>query len=150
MVWLTKILRSEDDLYFIPVMGTFAIGEITAAFLIIGIPSIPRLYRTLSSKDSAIRTILSRIRLLSWTGRRRTAQESESASGGLEVPWRNPVHKKPRGAWEISDNDTFDLLSNTTAHAEADRYPAYDLNSNIPQNSIKMDMRVDVASERMG
>lgn len=150
MVWLVKILRSDDATYYIPIMGSFGLGEITAGFLIIGIPSIPMLFRTLFSQDSAVRTFLNRTRLLSWTGTRRTAQKSESRSGGIERPWGSAAHKKPHGAWEISENDTFDLLSVTSAHVEADRYQAYDLNYSIPQNSIKRDMRVDVASERMG
>lgn len=149
MAWLTKLLESRDEIYLAPITGAFAMGEITGAFLIIGVPSVPRVFRTLSFQSSAVRTHFLRIRTLSWTGRRRVDQGRVSGSGRTlsQSPWRSSAHKRPRGAWEISDNDTFDLLSVSTAYAEAERYPAYDLN--IPQNSIKRDMRVDVVNERI-
>lgn len=149
MIWCTKILKSDDATYYDPIIGCFALGEITAGFLIIGIPPIPKFLRTLSAKDSGMRGFLSRIGVLGSNGSRRKTQELGGGSDKIERPWRSVAHKKPRGAWDITDNDTFDLLS-VTSHAEADRYPGHDLNGNIPQNSIKRDMRVDVASEQMG
>ncbi|KAK2606508.1 hypothetical protein N8I77_005251 [Diaporthe amygdali] len=149
MIWCTKILKSDDATYYVPIMGCFALGEITAGFLIIGIPPIPKLLHTLSADDSGIRSFLSRIGVLGSNGSRRKTQELGGCSDRIERPWRSAAHKKPRGAWEITENDTFDLLS-VTSHAEAERYPGHDLNGNIPQNSIKRDMRVDIASERLG
>lgn len=151
MVWLTKILHSEDDAYLIPIMGTFTLGEVTAAFLIIGVPSVPKIFRTLSSQGSAVRSLLSRVRLLGWIGRRRDAQRLEYGSGRTlsQPPWRGTVHRRPRDAWETSDNDTFDLLSASTAHVEADRCRAYDFDLSIPQDSVKKSIRVDVTAERM-
>lgn len=146
MIWCVKILKSDDVTYYVPTMGCFALGEITAGFLIIGIPPIPKLLRTISAEDSGIRSFLSRIWVLGSNWSRRKTQELGGGSDGIERPWRSAAHKKPRGAWEITDNDTFDILS-VASHAEADRYPGHDLNGNIPQNSIKRDMRVDVASE---
>lgn len=151
MVWLTKILHSEDDTYLIPIMGTFTLGEVTAAFLVIGVPSVPKIFHTLTSQGSAVRTLLSRIRLLSWIGRRRNAQRLEHGSARTlsQPPWRGTVHKRPRDAWETSDNDTFDLLSASTAHVEADWCRAYDFDLSIPQSSVKNGSRVDVTAEGM-
>ncbi|KAG6358072.1 hypothetical protein INS49_013956 [Diaporthe citri] len=150
VVWLTKLLDSKDEIYLAPITGAFAMGEMTAAFLIIGVPSVPRVFRTLFSQGSSVRSLMSRIRLLSWTGRRRISEGPDGGSGGTlgRPSWHNPAHHTPRGLWEFSDNDTFDLLSVSTAHVEADRHPAYDVN--FPQNSIKRDMRVDVVNERIG
>lgn len=149
MIWCTKILKSDDAIYYVPTMGCFALGEITAGFLIMGIPPIPKLIHKLSAQDSGIRSFLSRIGVLTSTGSRRKSQDLSGGSDKIKRPWRRAAHMNPRGAWEITDNDTFDLLS-ITSHAEADRYPGHDLNGNIPQNSIKRDMGVDVASERIG
>lgn len=150
MAWLTKLLDSTDEIYLAPITGAFAMGEMTAAFLIIGVPSAPRVFRTSFSKGSAMRSLLSRIRLLSWAGRRRTSEGPDGGNGRTlgRPSWHNPANHTPRGLWEISDNDTFDLLSVSTAHVEADRYPVYGVD--FPQNSIKRDMRVDVVNERIG
>lgn len=146
MAWLTRLLDSKDEIYLAPIAGAFAMGEMIAAFLIIGVPSLPRVCRTLFSKDSAVRSLLSRIRLPSWNGRRRTSDGPDGCSGTLGRPsWHNPARHTPRGLWGISDNDTFDLLSFSTADVEANRSPAYDVS--FPQNSVKRDMRVDVVKE---
>lgn len=148
MAWLTKLLYSKDEIYLSPITGTFAMGEMTAAFLIIGVPSVPRVFRTLFSKGSAVRSLLSRIRLLSWNGRRISEGPDGGSGRTLGRPsWHNPAHHTPRGLWEISDNDTFDLLSVSTANVEANRHPAYDVN--FPQSSLKRDMRVYVVNERI-
>jgi hypothetical protein len=78
-------------------------------------------------------------------GRKRTTEEPKGGSGHL--PRRSSVHRKPRGLWDISDDDTLDLLSVTTAHVQADQCPAYDMN--FPENAIRRDMRVDVVNERI-
>ncbi|KAK7700369.1 hypothetical protein SLS64_010977 [Diaporthe eres] len=127
MAWLTRLLDSKDEIYLAPIAGAFAMGEMIAAFLIIGVPSLPRVCRILFSKDSAVRSLLSRIRLLSWNGKRRVSDGPDGGSGTLGRPsWHNPARHTPRGLWGISDNDTFDLLSVSTADVEANRYPAYD------------------------
>lgn len=150
MASLTKLLYSKDEIYLAPITGAFAVAEMTAAFLIIGVPSVPRVFQTLFSKGSAVRSLLSGIRLQSWTGRRRTSEGLDGSSGRTlgRPSWHNPAHRTPRGLWEISDNDTFDLLPVSAAHVEAGWYPAYGVN--FPQNSIKRGMRVDVVSERAG
>lgn len=131
MAWLTKVLNFRDETYLNPIIGAFGLGEMTAAFLIIGVPAVPRIYRTLFSQGSAMRSLLSRIKLLSWNGRRHHAKGPDGGSGrtGGQTPWRNELHHKPRGTWETSDNDTFDLLSVSTVHVEAERFPAHDVNN---------------------
>lgn len=145
MAWLTKLLYSRDEVYLAPLTGAFALGEMTAAFLIIGVPSVPKVFRTLSSQGSAVRSLLSRIRLLNWTGRKRTTEEPKGGSG--HPSWRSSGHRKPRGLWDIRDDDTFDLLSVTTAYIEAEQFPACDVS--FHQNAIKRDMRVDIVNERI-
>lgn len=150
MVWLLKIVNAEDMTYLSPNTGAFSLGEMTAAFLVIGVPSVPRVFKTLFCQGSAIRTLWSSIKLPSWTGRRRTSGGPKGGGGRTpnQPAWHIPVHHKPRGVWEIGHNGTFDLLSVSTAHVEADQYPAHAVN--FPRNSIKRDMRVDVVNERVG
>lgn len=121
-------------------------GEMAAAFLIIGVPSVPRVFRTLFSEGSAVRSLLSGIKLLSWTGRRPNAERKDGGSDRILIqhPYHGQVHHKPRGAWNTSNDDSFDLLPLSTAHIEAGRDRRYD--ENLPQNSIKIHTRVDVVN----
>lgn len=150
MAWLTKLLDSKDEIYLTPIAGAFAMGEMIAAFLIVGVPSVPRVFRTLFSEGSAVRSLLSRIRLRSWNGRSRTSDGPDGGSGRTlgRPPRHSPAHHAPRGLWEISDNDTFDLFSVSTTDVEASHFPVHDVS--FPQNSVKRDMRVDVVNERIG
>lgn len=152
LAWIAEFLHSEDELYLASIIGVFAIGENTAGFLIIGVPSVPKVFRTFSHKDSAVRSGLSGIKLPSWTGRRRTAEGPDGGSGSgralVQPSWRTPVHQKSRGAWAISENDSLEILSPSTTRVEAGRHPTHSVN--LPQNSIKRDVRVDVVNERVG
>lgn len=131
MAWLTKVLNFRDETYLHPIFGGFALCEMTMAFLIIGVPAVPRVFRTLFSHGTVLRCLLSRIKLLSWNRIKRPAKGPDDGSErmGRQTPGRNELHRRPRGAWEGDDNDTFDLLSVSTVHVEAERYPAHDVNN---------------------
>lgn len=145
MVWLTKLQQFRDETYNNPIIGAFGLGEITAAFLIIGVPAVPRILRGKFSQDSAVRYLLSRIKLLSWTGKKRPAEAPDGGSGRTQsqAPWRSALFRKPRGAWDTSTNDTFDLLSVSTVHVDEEQNPA-------PTETTKGDMGLDVVNERIG
>lgn len=121
-------------------------GEMTAAFLIIGVPSVPRVFRTLFSQGSALRSLMSSIKLLSWTGRRPNDERQDGGSNRILIqhPFHGQVYHKPRGAWNMSNDESFDLLPLATAHIEAGRGRGYD--ENLPQNSIKIHTTVDVVN----
>ncbi|KAG8158295.1 hypothetical protein KVR01_012056 [Diaporthe batatas] len=154
MAWLTKFMADTREVtYLAPIAGAFSLGETTAAFLIIGVPSVPKVFNKLSSQCLSIRSMWAKIGLSSWSGRRQTRGRVDDASrSGGRTPnqpiWRSPVHHQALGAWEVGDSDTFDLLYASAARLEADRYPAHAVD--VPQSSIKRQMSIDVVNERIG
>lgn len=131
MAWLTKVLNFRDETYLHPIIGGFALCEMTVAFLIIGVPAVPRVFSALFSHGTAMRCLFKRIKLLGWNRVKRPANGPDDGYGrtGSQTPSRNELHRNPREAWEGDYNDTFDLLSVSTVHVEAERFPAYDVNS---------------------
>ncbi|XXG99238.1 hypothetical protein Hte_005575 [Hypoxylon texense] len=106
LVVLFELMASPDELYYIPDIGLWGIGEITAGFLIIGIPSAPKTIKSMPGSDSV--TSL----LASW--RRGSAPTNNR---DVMPPPHNPLTRKPGGLWEISDTDTFQLMSVKSASA---------------------------------
>lgn len=106
LVVLFELMASPDELYYIPDIGLWGIGEMTAGFLIIGIPSAPKTIKSMPGSDSV--TSL----LASW--RRGSAPTNNR---DVMPPPRSPLTRKPRGLWEISDTDTFQLVSVKSASA---------------------------------
>ncbi|KAI1076950.1 hypothetical protein F5B20DRAFT_583689 [Whalleya microplaca] len=106
LVVLFQLMASPDQLYYIPDIGLWGIGEMTAGFLIIGIPSAPKTIKSIPGSDSVTSLLNS--------CRRRGAPTTNHDS---KLPRRNPLTRKPRGLWEISDTDTFQLMSVKSANS---------------------------------
>ncbi|KAI1373901.1 hypothetical protein F4677DRAFT_427580 [Hypoxylon crocopeplum] len=52
LVVLLELMGSADELYYIPDIGLWGIGEITSGFLIIGIPSAPKTIKSMPGSES--------------------------------------------------------------------------------------------------
>ncbi|KAI0465885.1 hypothetical protein F4859DRAFT_499545 [Xylaria cf. heliscus] len=109
LVLLLKILDNSDTIYYVGLVGLWGLGEIAAGFLIIGIPAIPKVTKSIPISASVVSL------LHSWT--------RPSGSGG-RVPsswrsWGKPPTRKRRGQWDITDLETLDLVSvNVTGQRE--------------------------------
>ncbi|KAI0509382.1 hypothetical protein F5B22DRAFT_649011 [Xylaria bambusicola] len=125
LVDLLKILESSDAFYYITEVGLWGIGEMTAGFLIIGTPAVPRVVKSLPFSDSVVSL------LQSWT---RSRMRNSGDSPGYLRTWGRSVSKKRRGLWEISDLDTYDLAPVGTSAQQG----------NPPPNSITREVRIEV------
>ncbi|RYC56723.1 hypothetical protein CHU98_g9487 [Xylaria longipes] len=128
LVNLLKILKSSDAFYYITEVGLWGIGEMTAGFLIIGIPASPRAVKSLPFSGS-IQSLFH-----SWT--RSNMPDGRDNSSYLRS-WRRPFARKRRGLWEISELDTFNLVTVDTTVAP----------ENPPPDYITRKMRVEVTDE---
>ncbi|KAI0407870.1 hypothetical protein F4802DRAFT_551537 [Xylaria palmicola] len=111
LLYLLEVLHSADALYYVTEVGLWGIGEMAAGFLIIGIPSAPRAAQSLPFSDS----VASLLRSLSSTN-------APSHERSFIASWRRrPLTRKRRGLWEISELDTFNLV--TEAGTQKDSRP---------------------------
>ncbi|KAI1138714.1 hypothetical protein F5Y05DRAFT_382099 [Hypoxylon sp. FL0543] len=108
LVSLLQILFKSDETYWMTELGLWGVGEITAGFLIIGIPAMPKIVKSLPVSSSLVSL------MRSWT---RTPRSSKPSQEGAGLPvWRNPLSRNPlsrkrRGLWEISELDTYGLVT---------------------------------------
>ncbi|KAI0594689.1 hypothetical protein F4775DRAFT_419798 [Biscogniauxia sp. FL1348] len=127
--WLDQMLHSEDILYCMSFRGIWGIGEWAGGFLIMGIPSAPKVFQNLPLSES----VISLIRSL-------TSYSAPSNIGDVRLPsWRKPLSRKRRGLWEISELET----QNTVSMEGNDR--------DYPQNgtrNISLIIEVDQRQER--
>ncbi|KAI0444954.1 hypothetical protein F4803DRAFT_509652 [Xylaria telfairii] len=114
LVDLLKILESSDAFYYITEVGLWGIGEMTAGFLIIGIPAFPRVAKSLPFSDSVVSLFHSLTR-------------SKVSEGGdvrsYFRSWGRPISRKRRGLWEISELDTYDLATVDTPAGQGNTSP---------------------------
>lgn len=90
-VYLVRLLRSQDAPYYVGIMVLWGFGEMTAGFLVLGIPSIPKV----ASKLHCAHHFGSLVR--PWKSSRGT----ESSHSHVSLP--GPVPRKPRDQWQIND-----------------------------------------------
>ncbi|KAI1446643.1 hypothetical protein F5Y02DRAFT_68995 [Annulohypoxylon stygium] len=103
LVSLLEILFNNDETYWTTELGLWGVGEITAGFLIIGIPSMPKIIKNFPVTNSLVSL------MKSWT---RNMGSSNPSQEGVGLPiWRNPLSRKRRGQWEISELDTYGLVT---------------------------------------
>lgn len=132
LVHLRKLLSCEDELYYVVLVGLWGIGEITAGFLIIGIPAISKVVQSIQSSHSFI-SLVSRFKA--------TTLESTTAPSRDKPKlrtWGKGSGRKPRGAWEISDVDTYASVS-----VQAEGVPNETERERLPKGIIR-ETRVDV------
>ncbi|KAH6645102.1 hypothetical protein BKA67DRAFT_128794 [Truncatella angustata] len=101
-VYFVKLLSSEDVTYQMSGVAIWTIWEITTGFLIMGIPAIPRVVKTIPKSDS----IVSFFRSLTSRG----SQPSGESPAAPPRQFYKPTSRR-RGLWEITDLDTHDLVS---------------------------------------
>ncbi|ESZ94754.1 hypothetical protein SBOR_4866 [Sclerotinia borealis F-4128] len=126
LVYLLQLLYSDDELFYIVDVGLWGIGEITAGFLIIGIPAAPKVVQSITN-SSSFTSLISRFRT--------TAEPTSRPSGdgpSLRTWGRGSSNNRRRGLWEISDNDTFGLVS-----AQAEAVPSEVELEHLPNQIIK-------------
>lgn len=137
MVYLLQLLDSDDELYYIVDVGLWGIGEITAGFLILGIPGLPAVVQTVKSSTS-FTTLISRFR-----GTTAPSQSDPSSERPSIRTWGQGSRRKRRGLWEISDLDTYGLVSVRAQAASSETMPG-DAERERPPNAILRETRVDV------
>lgn len=106
MVYLLQLLDSEDEWFWLASVALWGVGEITAGLLIIGIPGIPKVVQSIQASES-FTSLLSRLGIS-------TIRMQSDNSGGrrsIKTFGRNQTPQKRRGQWDISDADTYGLVS---------------------------------------
>ncbi|ROV89714.1 hypothetical protein VMCG_10357 [Cytospora schulzeri] len=109
IVYSVRTLYSTDYTYLYTVVGLWSLGELTAGFLVIGVPAIPR--------------------------RTRARKEGEEGGRGHHIassdlpPWRrpSPTSRTTRDLWFVAENDDYNLLpfqARQAAHIEAGEDPS--------------------------
>lgn len=132
LVSFVQLLYSDDELYYIADVGLWGIGEITAGFLIIGIPGLPKVTQSIRSSTYFV-SLISRLR--------GTTVQSQSApsSDRLDLrTWGQGSRPRRRGLWEISDVDSYALATVTTEGMA--QKPEHE----TPPHTILRETRVDV------
>ncbi|KAK8036638.1 hypothetical protein PG994_015409 [Apiospora phragmitis] len=100
--YFVNILDTQDVVYTMSGVAIWTIWEVAAGFLIMGVPALPRVFKTLPKSAS----IASFLRSVSRAGK-------DSGSGPAVPQYRlyQPKQRRRRGLWETSDRDTTDLIS---------------------------------------
>lgn len=96
MVWLDRMLHSEDTLYWMSIHALWGIDEMGAGFLILGIPSLPKVFQMLPFSESVAKPL--------WPVTNGSLPKSFNTIG-----WRKPMSRKRRGLWEISELESHSL-----------------------------------------
>ncbi|KAI5865996.1 hypothetical protein GGS23DRAFT_363716 [Durotheca rogersii] len=104
IVWLDRMLHSEDILYCMSIRSLWGIGEWAAGFLILGIPSAPKVFQSLPFSESVMTLIHS------WTNH---STSSNNVDGIAHRSWGRPLSRKRRGLWEITELETQDTVPMT-------------------------------------
>ncbi|KAF2877772.1 hypothetical protein BDV95DRAFT_588804 [Massariosphaeria phaeospora] len=103
LYYIYRLLNSPDQLFTVSEAGLWAIGEMTAGFMIMGIPSLPKVVKSLPYSES----VLSLLRSLTRPGS--SGQQTNSRRG---LPsWYKPAPKKRPNQFEVSELNEHDLLS---------------------------------------
>ncbi|KUI71772.1 hypothetical protein VM1G_07360 [Cytospora mali] len=143
MVYSVQTLSSSDYTYVYTAVGLWSLGELTSGFLVIGVPALPKLYRSLYSEPgSFLRRVLGR--------------HTANSGGGHHIgssdlpPWRrtSPSSRAPRDPWDVYDNDHYDLLSvqpGQATHMEAGQDPSYSVE--LPKYAVLREDQMDVISQ---
>ncbi|KAF2829295.1 hypothetical protein CC86DRAFT_453943 [Ophiobolus disseminans] len=103
--YVYRLLHTTDQLYVASIAGLWGVGEMTAGFLIMGIPSLPKVFKSLPFSGS----VVSLLRQLTRPG---SSGEGQSNSRrGLPSWYKAPPEKKRRAQFEVSELNEHDLLS---------------------------------------
>ncbi|KAI1390653.1 uncharacterized protein F4822DRAFT_441946 [Hypoxylon trugodes] len=101
-VYLVKVVNSADLIYNTGIVGLWALGEIAAGFLVIGVPALPKTANSIPITASAISLLRSRAR------RGTSSGHNEQPSALL---WRKLPSRKRRDQWDITELETHNLVT---------------------------------------
>ncbi|KAI0848450.1 hypothetical protein F5Y00DRAFT_262544 [Daldinia vernicosa] len=121
IVWLDRMLNSSDILYCMSIRSIWGIGEWAGGFLILGIPSAPKVFQKLPFSDSVLNLI------------RSLTEHSASSNVGGVIPrtWGKPLsRKRRRGLWEITELETNDTVPMKSINGN-DNHPPNETSSDI-------------------
>lgn len=109
------MLNSPDQLYTVSTTGLWSIGEMTAGFLIIGIPSLPKVVKSIPLTESVISLIKS------W---KKTGHSGGQSNSRRDLrSWYKPQSRKRHNQTDYSDLDQHDLIPMKSAMGAEDRMP---------------------------
>lgn len=154
MVYSIETLYSKDYTYIYTTVGLWSLGELTSGFLVIGVPSIPKVYRSLYSQpDSILHTMATRLRgtrTADSGGVAGRAHHVESGSGSADLPsWFTPrPSSQSRDMWNMTSDDGYGLLPDQhgrAAYVEAYSDPASSVE--LPEYAIIRETRVQISSQ---
>jgi hypothetical protein len=98
-------MLSLDVTFYTTPVALWGVGEMTIGFLVLGIPSIPKVVQSLPFPGC----VASFVRCF-----RRTDSSGDPRGGYY---WPKFVARKPRDQWQISDVDTHDLFEVKSSEA---------------------------------
>ncbi|KAJ0115242.1 hypothetical protein J7T55_001652 [Diaporthe amygdali] len=154
MVYSIETLYSKDYTYIYTTVGLWSLGELTSGFLVIGVPSIPKVYRSLYSQpDSIVHTMATRLRgtrTADSGGGAGRAHHVESGSGSANLPsWFTPrPSSQSRDMWNITRDDGYGLLPDQHGRAAyVEAYPDPASSVELPEYAIIRETRVQISSQ---
>ncbi|PHH65878.1 hypothetical protein CDD81_1247 [Ophiocordyceps australis] len=108
---LIPLMTSEDRTYHQSILAVYSSAEVGVGFLIIGLPSVPKVYKALPYSQS-LTNLLRSIRSS-------TSPMSHQASDAFQSRLKRPIRKR-RGLWEITELEETSLDSRELASWNGD------------------------------
>lgn len=105
MVYLLQLLDSQDEYFWLPSVGLWGIGEITAGLLVMGIPAVPKVIEAFQASVT-FKNMLSRLGISTM----RAQLDPLDGQPSLRTFGRTTL-RNPRGQWDIIDTDEHCLVS---------------------------------------
>lgn len=94
MKYLYSLATSDDTSYNASLLSLWSTAESACGYLVVAIPSIPKLLKMLPFTESVIRVVKS------LTG---SNSPSSTPRRGAFRTWGTPTRRKRRGLWEITE-----------------------------------------------
>ncbi|KAG8157532.1 hypothetical protein KVR01_012574 [Diaporthe batatas] len=154
MVYSIETLSSKDLTHIYTTVGLWSLGELTSGFLVIGVPAVPKVYRSLKSKSKTVlHTTTSRLRgtrMADSSGSAGRPHHMDNGSGSRNMPswFKSPPLGESRDVWNATRDSGYDLLPDQhrrAAYVEA--YPEPASSVELPEYAIIRETRVHVSSQ---
>jgi hypothetical protein len=96
LISLVPLIDSPDLTYWMPILGLYSSAEIGIGFMIMGLPAMPKVVKSLPFSES----VVSLIRSFGESG----ARWSKKANDAIRAPTLpRPLTRKRRGMWTITE-----------------------------------------------
>ncbi|KAI4910494.1 uncharacterized protein J4E92_010422 [Alternaria infectoria] len=112
LYYIYRLLHTSDQLYIVSIAGLWGVGEMTAGFLIIGFPSLPKVVKALPFSDS----VVSLLRQITRPGSSGHAEGQAETRRGLPSWHKAAPLKKRRDQFEVSELSEYDLPDRDRVH----------------------------------